>query len=377
MHILVISPNYPLEELSSFRKLCVSVKSLKNFADSNEIDVKEFSACIVDVQQTHGDGIDACHWLADQTLSLKVFIFNRLNSAFSLCVKHAAQLIGLAADTLPDNAHAKYIIQAYDQASTSMQSELANLGRNSLHQAISNGEFYPVYQPKYALHSKRCIGLEILGRWCPPQKEPISPALFIPMLDKLNLHKMYNQWLFKQVLMEVSTLEKASPAIAFNLSVNHLQDIDTCQYIMNCLGYFGFPPEKLTVEVTEDTLMSGQENALVALSLLKDIGVQISLDDFGTGYSSLQQLISFQFNEIKLDQCFLRGVPGNKQNQIILETTITLAQKFDTKLILEGIETKEQEVFARRLGGQFGQGFYYSKPLDIKMLSTFLRCKNS
>lgn len=168
---------------------------------------------------------------------------------------------------------------------------------------------------------------------------------------------MYNQWLFKQVLIEVSSLEKESPAIALNLSVNHLQDIDTCQYIMNCLGYFGFPPEKLTLEVTEDTLMSGQKRALVALSLLKDIGVQISLDDFGTGYSSLQQLISFQFNEIKLAQCFLRGVPGNKQNQIILETTITLAQKFDTKLILEGIETKEQEVFARRLGGQFGQGF--------------------
>ena len=117
--------------------------------------------------------------------------------------------------------------------------------------------------------------------------------------------------------------------------------------------------------------MSNQEHAEKVLNELKDLGFHLTMDDFGTGYSSLAYLKRFPFHSVKIDQSFVRGIPESKDDEAIVEAIIAMAHSLQLKVVAEGVETKEQFDFLRRLGCDQVQGYYFSKPIpsnEIVML---------
>ena len=239
-------------------------------------------------------------------------------------------------------------------------------------EAFEQNQFSLVYQPQYNLLTNECIGLEVLTRWYSPQLGHVSPMELVSKVDKYDLHARFNQWLFNQALKETSDSKLSDCNLAFNLSVNHLNDLSTAQLILNTLCYYQAERELITIEVTEDAVLHGNHESKRALELLKSAGLKISLDDFGTGFSSLQQLLEFQFDEFKLDKCFSANCQTDLKSKTILETVLTLSSKFSLPLVIEGIENLGQEQFISRLGGILGQGYFYCQPLPADDVSLFL-----
>lgn len=120
----------------------------------------------------------------------------------------------------------------------------------------------------------------------------------------------------------------------------------------------------LKLEITESVIMQNGEKATFMLKQLRNLGIQLAIDDFGTGYSSLGRLQNFPINELKIDRTFVSGNGIEKGNLDIVETIVTLSKKLGVDVTAEGIETAEQLAFLRAMKCQYGQGYFFSKPLE-------------
>jgi EAL domain-containing protein (putative c-di-GMP-specific phosphodiesterase class I) len=137
----------------------------------------------------------------------------------------------------------------------------------------------------------------------------------------------------------------------------------------------GLPPECLILEVTESTAVSDPEAAIARMRRLRSLGVQIALDDFGTGYSSLTYLHRFPVCALKIDRSFLSRMTESKSDTEIVRTIVTLAHNLGLKVIAEGVETVEQVNLLQFMGVEFGQGFYFSRPVSAEAMAQLLVTK--
>jgi EAL domain-containing protein (putative c-di-GMP-specific phosphodiesterase class I) len=129
----------------------------------------------------------------------------------------------------------------------------------------------------------------------------------------------------------------------------------------------GLDPRSLTLEVTETVMMENAEAALATLAQLKNRQLHISIDDFGTGYSSLSYLQRLPFDNLKIDQSFVAHMKPAGESLEIVRSIITLAHSFGKHVIAEGVETGEQLSLLRSLGCEYGQGYFFSKPLESEV----------
>ena len=131
-------------------------------------------------------------------------------------------------------------------------------------------------------------------------------------------------------------------------------------------------PTFLKLEITESAVMDNVETATKMLVQLQALGVQLAMDDFGTGYSSLSNLHRFPINTLKIDRSFITRMAQNNENAEIVRTISGLAQNLGMDVVAEGVETREQLDLLKSLGCQFGQGYFFSKPLDHQAAETFI-----
>ncbi|MBD0386766.1 MAG: EAL domain-containing protein, partial [Nostoc sp. C3-bin3] len=158
----------------------------------------------------------------------------------------------------------------------------------------------------------------------------------------------------------INSLEK----ISVNLSVKQFSQPDLIEQIGEILHSTGLDAGSLMLEITETVIMEKDDEANAALSKLRKMGIELSIDDFGTGYSSLSRLHSFPISVLKIDRSFVSPIDANGKNLEIIETIITLAHKLGMDVTAEGVETKEQLAFLRKLNCECGQGYFFSCPLD-------------
>ena len=136
----------------------------------------------------------------------------------------------------------------------------------------------------------------------------------------------------------------------------------------------GLNPKLLKLEITESTAMENAEQTIGILRKLKDLGVQISIDDFGTGYSSLSYLHQLPFDTLKIDRSFVMNIDQEDSEDLkILDTIVSLTKSLDKKIIAEGVETKEQLDILMDLGCEYGQGYFFSKPISKDEASTLMQ----
>jgi len=243
-------------------------------------------------------------------------------------------------------------------------------------------EFFLHYQPLINLKTGGVAGFEALVRWQHPQRGMVSPGEFIPVAEETGLILPMGEWILYQACLQMYEWQKAFPhyeelVISVNLSGRQFSQPFLSETIQAVIQASGLSPEYLKLEITESAVMDDIQNTLSILKRLKSVGVQLSIDDFGTGYSSLEYLTQFPTDTLKVDQSFVRRMFQTNQghgekNQVIVETIVELAHRLSMNVICEGIEEQPQLTRLRDLGCEYGQGYFFSKPLPQEQATELL-----
>jgi diguanylate cyclase (GGDEF)-like protein/PAS domain S-box-containing protein len=237
---------------------------------------------------------------------------------------------------------------------------------NSLRRAVERGEFLLHYQPIVDLATGRMTGMESLVRWNHPELGTVPPATFIPVAEESGLIVPIGDWVLQAACRYARSLHELghdSLRVAVNLSAKQFRRSDLARTVAEILEASRVDASLLELEVTESSVMENPEVAVRTLHALKEMGVHLSIDDFGTGYSSLSQLKRLPIDALKVDQSFVRDIPGDEDDAAIASAIIAMGHRMQLVLIAEGVETAEQLAFLRERGCQRVQGFLFSRPV--------------
>lgn len=237
-----------------------------------------------------------------------------------------------------------------------------------LHKAIEDQEFVLHYQPLIDLTNGKMFGVEALIRWEHEKGTLISPADFLPVAEDTGLILPIGDWVMREACRQAGewTDKGISLIVAINLSARQMWQGDIASKVLGIIDETGVPKEMLEFEVTESAMVIDPERMDKILACFKDNGIKISLDDFGTGYSSLNRLKHLPFHKLKIDKSFVDGVPDDKDDVAIVTATVHMARSLGLYSLAEGVETVEQYGFLKRLGCDFGQGYYFSRPVSAR-----------
>ncbi|MBS3805507.1 MAG: EAL domain-containing protein [Oleiphilaceae bacterium] len=235
--------------------------------------------------------------------------------------------------------------------------------------ALKEDQFELHFQPKVDLATGTLVACEALLRWNHPERGLISPGVFIPIAEQSQLIGPIGDWVVCRACQHLRDWRNAGlepVRVAVNVSVIQFEMGDFASRVRTVLEQSGVAPEELALEVTESVFEQESEMLLNQMYALRDMGVWLSLDDFGTGYSSLLYLQRYPFNEIKIDQGFVFHLLDDSFSRNIVETVMKLAKVLDAEIIAEGIESAEVGDALLAMGCRFGQGFFYSMPLEAE-----------
>lgn len=315
--------------------------------------------------------INVSNYKLNTTASIGIACFPEDGKALSSIIKNADSALYDAKEKGKNN------YQFYtNQLSIDMQTRL-DLEQKLLY-ALERDELNVVYQPQYRLSDRKICGAEALIRWENPELGKVSPELFISVAEETGVivkigyfvfeeaSKAYQSWLQEGVELEW---------IAINISSIQFRQEDLYKQLLASMQRTGIAAENLELEITERCMMDYSEENLKLIQTFRDMGSSISVDDFGTGYSSMSYLKSLPLDKIKIDKSFVDGLPNDRSDNEVSTAIIALSQTLGYEVIAEGIEEKEQEEFLRKYGCDYGQGYYFSKPLSSDELVKF--AKNS
>lgn len=246
-----------------------------------------------------------------------------------------------------------------------------------LRNAIERQELRLQYQPIVSLSTGRIVSFEALVRWQHPQHGLRSPAEFIPIAAETGLINRLNQWVLRVACVQLRQWQLQFPATPYvtmsvNLSDQQFTQPDLIDQVEQILQETGLAGSSLRLEVTEGGLMENAAAVTTTLGQLKELGVQLSIDDFGSGYFSLGRLHRFPINELKIDRSFVAQISLEPGNSEIIDTIVTLAHKLGVEVTAKGVETQVQLTLLRELECEYGQGYFFSQPLDSKAAEALL-----
>jgi diguanylate cyclase (GGDEF)-like protein/PAS domain S-box-containing protein len=260
----------------------------------------------------------------------------------------------------------------HDRAVTRLELE------NDLRRAIEEDEFVVHYQPLVNLQTGELWGMEALVRWEHPERGLLGPDEFVPVAEESGLVVPMGELVLEEACRRAVQWQEEFPltpplAMSVNLSGRQLRRPDLHEVIGRALAETGLPASSLGLDITETVYIGALEANTAALDRLRASGIRVSLDDFGSGYSSLSYLKRLPTNILKIDRSFTKGLGLEVEDTAIVQTVVDLAHILGMEVVAEGVEIEEQETLLREMGCDFGQGFYFSKPLPPEAASGFLR----
>lgn len=261
-------------------------------------------------------------------------------------------------------------VQFFDEHMNKKAVELLEI-ENDLRYAIERGELELYYQPQYAAADCKMQGVEALLRWHHKTKGMVPPGHFIPIIEDTGLIIPIGEWVLRQACCDMAKWQKNNVGvnrIAVNVSARQFKQPGFIDLVQEVIAESAIDPSQLELELTESILIDDLEHTLDVLTRLRAMGVRMAIDDFGTGYSSLNYLKQFPVDTLKIDQSFIRNLPGNNDDAQITRTIISMAHNLGLGVIAEGVETKEQLEFLQKVNCEEVQGFYFSKPVPAGTL---------
>ena len=264
----------------------------------------------------------------------------------------------------------KGIFRVYDPTIQSDALERLQLETQLTH-AIERQEFRVFYQPIVELGSGQIAGLEALIRWEHPTRGLLDPAAFITVAEETGQIVPIGLWVLTEACTQAGTPEFTTTGqaggstlpISVNLSARQLVQPGVVSNIAAILTSTRFPPERLTLEITESVSLEHSQATSETLLALRGLGVRLAIDDFGTGHSGLNVLRRRPIQLLKIDRSLVTGLPSISDDRAIVQAIVTFAQILGLQTVAEGIETPDQLAQLRRLGCTFGQGHLFSPPL--------------
>lgn len=303
------------------------------------------------------------------TTSLGVSLFPKDGTDAETLLKHADTALYQA----KDRGREQY--QFFD-ARMNAQAHERLLLENHLRRALERGELSLHYQPQIDLRSNAVVGVEALLRWQHPERGMVPPDEFIPIAEETGLIAEIGEWVLRTACNQASTWQAAGlPPVrmAVNLSVRQiLRQFDLPALVGTVLRDSGLAAPSLDLEITESTLMADPGHAIEVLRELHGMGLQITVDDFGTGYSSLSSLKRLPLDRIKIDQSFVRDIPREADDVVIVQTILAMAKQLKIGVVAEGVETLAQCQFLREQRCEEAQGYLFSPPLRAEACTELL-----
>ncbi len=233
---------------------------------------------------------------------------------------------------------------------------------------IMNYTFEIFVQEKVNTVSEKVVGLEALARFQSPLLGPVSPGIFIPVIEDHDKAIPFGEMIFEKALQLIPHIDDKYGEIplSINISPNHMKSTGFVQYISDRLEKYNVDPARIEIEITENVLLDDFEYTYYLIKRIQDIGLKVSLDDFGTGFSSLQYLIDLPVDIIKIDRAFIRNVHTDEKQRVLVKSILNISSVNGYEVVAEGVEELEQVEVLKELGCDVVQGYYYSKPSKIK-----------
>ena len=235
----------------------------------------------------------------------------------------------------------------------------------SLDEAISNGYIRPYYQVIVRSFTQNACSMEALSRWDDPEFGTLSPIDVIPTLEQRHLIHKHDIHIARCVCRDLrAAINKGLPVVpvSINLSRLDLQLCDIFSEIEDVVQTYDIDRELLDIEVTESTLNKSNEFFRPHMDRFRKAGYEIWMDDFGSGYSSLNLLKDYEFDVLKIDMAFLRGLESNAHSKEIISSIVDMAKRIGIRTLAEGVETEAQFRFLKTIGCEMVQGYLFSKP---------------
>jgi diguanylate cyclase (GGDEF)-like protein/PAS domain S-box-containing protein len=246
-----------------------------------------------------------------------------------------------------------------------------------LRDALQNDEFHLVYQPIISLEAGELYGFEALLRWEHPERGLVSPADFIPIAEDTGLIVPIGEWVLRHACRQLyrwNTVDRPELPVTLNvnLSMRQVCHPTIVNVIRDAIESSGADPTLLKLEVTESTIIDDRHDTIPLFNQIKDLGIKFAMDDFGTGHSSLGNLHKLPVDVLKIDQTFIQSMSANRELAAVMHAIITLAHELGMQTVAEGIETAEQLVMLQSLDCNYGQGFYFRRPMRADAATRYL-----
>lgn len=243
---------------------------------------------------------------------------------------------------------------------------------NSMRQAVSTGidEFVVFYQPVVNADTQQCTSCEALVRWDSKALGFMGPGEFIPLAEYLGLITSIGDYVLEEACRRCKLWnDNGHPDfyVNVNLSVVQLLQKDVVENIKKILEKTGVNPKNVVLEITESFAINDMHRVMEIITGLKKLGPRIALDDFGTGYSSLNYIKQLPLDIIKVDKTFIDDIVEDDYAQAFVKLIVDLSKTIGTKIVVEGVEHKEQYDLLKRLGVDYIQGYYFGKPVPAKV----------
>lgn len=242
--------------------------------------------------------------------------------------------------------------------------------------ALRNGELELYYQPKIECSSNHIAGAEVLIRWIRDGKIFVYPDQFIPALEENGMIVELDYYVYKQsfsMLKERLLSEKPVVPISMNVSRIHLENDKLITYIKELFQVYQIPPELIEFELTESIYIENSDMVIPFIEQLHEMGVKVSMDDFGSGYSSLNLISKLPIDIIKLDKVFLKNIPLEVKDEILIASIVEMARKLHMSVVCEGVEYQEHSEFLCSIGCDYLQGYYFSKPIPEQEFENYMK----
>jgi predicted signal transduction protein with EAL and GGDEF domain len=247
---------------------------------------------------------------------------------------------------------------------------------SELRLALQSQQLLIHYQPQVD-GAGHVIGAEALLRWQHPQRGLVPPDDFIPLAEDTGLILAIGHWVLQSVCALLNSWESddrlRSLQLAVNVSARQFRQPGFVAQVQAILAASAVNPARLKLELTESVVLEDVEDTIRKMQTIKRFGVSFSMDDFGTGHSSLAYLAQLPLDQLKIDQSFVRNLPGTRKDETIARTIITLGAGMDLNVIAEGVETHAQREFLQLHGCHAFQGFLFSRPLPLEDFLKFVQ----
>jgi diguanylate cyclase (GGDEF)-like protein len=246
-----------------------------------------------------------------------------------------------------------------------------------LERAISAGEFVLQYQPIVELATGRMTGAEALVRWVHPERGNLGPDEFIRIAEESEAILEIGRWVLTEACRQARAWRELvadrSFTVSVNISARQLVQPGFVDDVLAIIRGSEIAPEAIVLEMTETAMLQETVATQEKLGRLREAGIGISVDDFGTGYSSLSYLQRFPVSILKIARDFVDVEGTDPEAWELASAIIALGRALRLTIIAEGIERRSQLGRLRTLGCEYGQGFYFARPLDPAALEALLQ----